>query len=45
MRAYREEKCDITLAWYQNFWIATIGRLSNDDGDGNENGEKAIGLD
>ena len=45
MRAYREEKCDITLPWYQNFWIATIGSSSNDDGDGNENGKKAIGLD
>ena len=45
MRAYREEKCDVILPWYQNFWIATIRSLSIDDGDGNENGEKAIGLD
>ena len=25
--------------------FARVGSLSNDDGDGNENGEKAIGLD
>ena len=25
--------------------LLTIGRLSNDDGDGKENGKKAIGLD
>ena len=25
--------------------VATLGSLSNDDGDGNENGKKAIGLD
>ena len=25
--------------------VATLGRLSNDDGDGNENGKKAKGLD
>ena len=25
--------------------FATLGSLSNDDGDGNENGKKAIGLD
>ena len=40
----REEKCDVTLPWYQNFWIATIGSFSNDDGDGNENGKKVIDL-
>ena len=40
----REEKCDVTLPWYQNFWIATIGDFSNDDGDGNENGKKVIDL-
>ena len=33
---------DITLPWQQNFWITTIGSLSKDDGDGNENGKKAI---
>ena len=41
----RELKYDVTLPWYQNFWITTIGNLSKDDGDGNENGKKAIGLD
>ena len=25
--------------------VATLGSLSNDDGDGNENGKKAKGLD
>ena len=25
--------------------VATLGSLSNDDGDGNENGKKATGLD
>ena len=39
---YREEKCDVTLAWWENFWIPT---LSNVDSDGNENGKKAISLD
>ena len=28
-----------------SIWWTLIGSLSNDDGDGNENGEKAIGLD
>ena len=23
----REEKCDLTLSWWQNFWIAKIGNL------------------
>ena len=27
--------------WQQNFGMTTIGSLSNDDGDGNENGKKA----
>ena len=36
------EKCDVTLPWQQNFWITTMGDLSNDNGDGNENGKKAI---
>ena len=27
-------QCDVTLPWWQNFWITTIGSLSNDDGDG-----------
>ena len=39
-----EEKCDVTLPWQQNFWITTMGDLSNDNGDGNERGKKAIGL-
>ena len=34
----REEKCDVTLPWLQNFWITTVGSLSN------ENGKKAIGM-
>ena len=38
---YREEKCDVTLPWSPNFWITTVGSLSNDDGDGNENGRTA----
>ena len=37
----REEKCDVTLPWYQNFWITKTVSLSNDDGDGNENGKEA----
>ena len=45
----REEKCDVTVSpWLQNFWITTIGNLSDDnedDGDGNKNGEKTISLD
>ena len=36
------KKCDVTLPWYQNFWIPTIGSLSNNNGDGNENGKKTI---
>ena len=41
----REEKSYVTLPWWQNFWMTTIGSFSNDDVDGNENGKKAIGLD
>ena len=41
----REEKCDVRLPWYQNFRITTTGNLSNDDGDGSENGKKALSLD
>ena len=37
---YHVTKCDVTLPWQQNFWITTIGSLSKDDGDGNENGKK-----
>ena len=37
------EKCDLTLPWYQTFWITTIRGSRNDDGDGNENGKKAKG--
>ena len=38
------------LLWQHNFWIKTIGSLSNDDGDGdgdgdgNENGKNATSL-
>ena len=33
----------MTSRYHGNFWITTIGSLSNDDGDGdgNENGKKA----
>ena len=31
----RKKTCDVTLPW-----ITIIGRLSNDDGDGNENDKK-----
>ena len=40
----REEKCDVTLPWKQNFWITTTGSLGNNDGDDNENCNKAISL-
>ena len=40
----RELRCDVTLPWLQNFWMTTMGSLSNDDGDGNENDKKAIGF-
>ena len=40
----REEKSDVTLPWYQNFWITRVGSLSNEDGDDNENGKKAIAI-
>ena len=40
----REEKCDITLPWQQNFGLTTKGNLGNGDGGGNKNGKKAIGL-
>ena len=36
----REEKCDVTLPWYQNFLMTAKGSLSNNDGKGNENGKK-----
>ena len=41
-----ERRSDVTLPWYQNFWIITIGSFGNDkgDGDGNENGKKTMGL-
>ena len=32
----REEKCDVTLPWNQNFWITTRGSIRNDEDDGNE---------
>ena len=33
--------CDVTAVWF----ILSGGSLSNDNGDVNENGKKAIGLD
>ena len=38
---YREERCDVTLPWQQNFWITTIGSLINDDGEGKENSKRS----
>ena len=38
----RGEKCNVTLPWWQNFWIRIKGSFSNDDRDGNKNGMKAI---
>ena len=32
----REENCDVTWPWSQNFWMTTIGSLSTDSGDGND---------
>ena len=29
----REEKCDVTLPWQQNFWITTTGSFCNGDGE------------
>ena len=37
---FSRQKCDFTLLWYQNYWITTIGSLSNEEGDASENGEK-----
>ena len=37
----REKKCDVTLPWYQNFWIRALGSLTNEDGEGNENSARA----
>ena len=37
--------CEYMDARTQRPWHLTIGSLSNDDGDLNENGKKAIGLD
>ena len=31
----------MTSRYHGDFWITTIGSLSNDDGDGNDNGKKA----
>ena len=36
------EKCDVLLPWQQSFWITTIGSLSNNNGDSNENVKKKI---
>ena len=41
----RRAYCDVTLPLQQNFWIGTIGSLSiSDNGDGNKNSKKPIGL-
>ena len=40
--AIRGEKCNVTLPWWQNFWITTTGGSSNDDRDGNKNGMKTV---
>ena len=37
---FSRQKCDFTLLWYKNYWITTIGSLSNEEGDASENGEK-----
>ena len=33
IRHNKEEKSDVTLPWWQHFWITTKRSLSNDDGD------------
>ena len=38
------EKRNVTLPWWQKFWITAIESFSNDDREGNKNGKKAIGL-
>ena len=35
------EKCDVTLPWWQKFWMTTMKSLSKDDGENNENGKKS----
>ena len=37
--------CEYMDAKSLRLWHLTIGSLSNDDGDVNENGKKAMGLD
>ena len=39
-----EEKCDVTLPWQQNVLITTMGSLSNDDSEDNENDKNSIGF-
>ena len=34
---YREEKCDVTLPWQQNFWMTTIGSFCNGDDEQQKN--------
>ena len=41
----RKSSTPTGLAWNTNMAAVSLGSLSNDDGDGNENGKKAIGLD
>ena len=37
--------CTIILQMAASLFSSSLGSLSNDDDDGNENGKKAIGLD
>ena len=41
----KRAKCSNTPHYYQVHKVRVIGSLSNDDGGGNENGTKVIGLD
>ena len=33
----REEKCDVTFPWWQNFWMTTIGSFCNGYGEQQKN--------
>ena len=44
IRDIERRQCDVTLPWEQNVSKTTMGSLSNDDGDGNENGKKSVRL-
>ena len=41
----RKSSTQTGLVWNTNMAAVSLGSLRNDDGDGNENGKKAIGLD